>query len=80
MVKWVVELGEHEIDHNLRRAIKDQTLTCFLAETYNTPKEGNSPNPSETWKMFVDGTFGDQWSGAEIVLISAHEDELTYAL
>lgn len=30
--------------------------------------------------MFVDGTPGDQGSRADILLISSHGDELTYAM
>lgn len=78
MMKWLVELGEHEIKYLPRNAIEGYTLVDFLIETYAAPEFDNTHRYPEVWKIFVDGALGDQGSRANILLISLDEDELTY--
>lgn len=47
MVKWAVELGEYEIEFELRTAIKAQALADFLQKTTRVRERKN-------WKAFVD--------------------------
>ncbi|KAK9073364.1 hypothetical protein SSX86_007688 [Deinandra increscens subsp. villosa] len=89
MVKWAVELGQYDLQFKPRTAIKGQVVADFLAEmpvgnnkAHMTKTNSNiSENASkEVWKLFTDGSSGENGAGAGLLLISPEGDELTYAL
>ncbi|XP_071914118.1 uncharacterized protein [Coffea arabica] len=85
MIKWAVELAEHDIGYQPRTAIKVQPLADFLAEGANLAVTGqNSPSSKarlgEPWILFVDGASNKEGSEAGLLLISPTGEELTYAL
>ncbi|XP_027157186.1 uncharacterized protein LOC113758608 [Coffea eugenioides] len=85
MIKWTVELAEHDIGYRPRTAIKTQALADLLAEGASlTLTEQSSPpieaQPGESWILFVDGASSKEGSGAGLLLISPTGEELTYAL
>lgn len=61
LIKWAIELGEHEIEHLPCKMIKGQAWADFLVEMDN---EGIDPDNSfdtnlpedhpKLWEMFVD--------------------------
>lgn len=77
-MKWAIELGEHDIEYHLRRAIKRKALSDFLveigSEKEKTPKKNTKQpetcSPSDTWKMYVDGSSTTGQCGAGVLLIS----------
>lgn len=81
MVKWAVELSEHDI--TFRSTIKAQALAEFIANF--TPAIGNHmatevssvSNQSQTlWKLLVDRAASKKGSGLGIVLITPEGDTL----
>ncbi|XP_071918949.1 uncharacterized protein [Coffea arabica] len=85
MTKWAVELVEHDIGYQPRKAIKAQALADFLAEGASLSLTELSPQheerlPKEPWVLFVDGASSKEGSGAGLLLISPTGEELTYAL
>ncbi|KAL0302867.1 UNVERIFIED_CONTAM: hypothetical protein Sradi_6154800 [Sesamum radiatum] len=76
MVKWAVELSEHDIEYEPRPAIKAQILADFISET-----TGEKENKSDKdWTMFVDGSSTSIKSGVGIVMISPEADHIEYAI
>nr|XP_027122134.1 uncharacterized protein LOC113739086 [Coffea arabica] len=85
MIKWAVELAEHDISYQPRTTIKAQALADFLADGAGlTLTELDSPSkdvrPKKPWVLFVDGASSKEGSGAGLLLISPTGEELTYAL
>nr|XP_009386626.1 PREDICTED: uncharacterized protein LOC103973709 [Musa acuminata subsp. malaccensis] len=67
LLKWAVELGEHDIQYIPRTAIKAQAVADFIAEL--TPSTGEELEPPrETWTLHVDGSANAKGAGAGLVL------------
>ena len=86
LVKWAIELSEFDIDYKPRAAIRAQVMADFVAE-FAEPEvcldqQDIVTNSSEArvWQMFVDGSSGEQGSGAEIVLECPEGEEISYAV
>ncbi|XP_071736366.1 uncharacterized protein [Rutidosis leptorrhynchoides] len=85
MDKWAIELGEHDIEFQVRNSIKGQVFADFIAETID---EGEIPSMQiivlpikhEEWKLFTDGASSSDGSGAGLMLVSPEGKEFTYAL
>ncbi|XP_073025051.1 uncharacterized protein [Primulina eburnea] len=73
LVKWTTELGEYDIQHEPRTAIKAQALSDFLTETAHQENE-------DPWKVYVDGSSSKQGSGVGVVLISPAGKEVKLAV
>lgn len=92
LVKWAVELGEHDITFAPRTAVKGQVLADFLVEMPSTPvpeiPSSKSTQPTKrckiegtpSWTLFVDGASGMEGAGAGLLLIDPDGLELAYAL
>ncbi|XP_065020515.1 uncharacterized protein LOC135645761 [Musa acuminata AAA Group] len=69
LLKWAVELGEHDIQYIPRTAIKAQAVADFIAEL--TPSTGEELEPPrETWTLHVDGSANAKGAGAGLVLVT----------
>lgn len=90
LMKWVIELGEHEIHYLPRKAIKGQTLADFLVELKEEANRAgcapaapqNAQPPAafpNLWQLWVDGVSQKGQCGASILLISFEGEELSYA-
>ncbi|XP_065035979.1 uncharacterized protein LOC135671747 [Musa acuminata AAA Group] len=67
LLKWAVELGEHDIQYIPRTAIKAQSVADFIAEL--TPNTGKELEPlRDTWTLHVDGSANAKGAGAGLVL------------
>ncbi|XP_065033909.1 uncharacterized protein LOC135666271 [Musa acuminata AAA Group] len=67
LLKWAVELGEHDIQYIPRTAIKAQAVADFIAEL--TPNTGEELEPlRDTWTLHVDGSANAKGAGAGLVL------------
>ncbi|WP_271039623.1 reverse transcriptase domain-containing protein [Agrobacterium sp. ST15.13.040] len=67
--KWCIELGEHEITYEPRKAIKAQALADFIAEIPTTEENHSDPKEGEPeWTLHVDGASGSEHQGAGIVI------------
>ncbi|GJS98563.1 reverse transcriptase domain-containing protein [Tanacetum coccineum] len=88
IVKWAIELGEHEIEFKGRNSVKEHILADFLAETPLKEEEGakdeeakrKETEPKKAWKLFTDGASSSDGSGAGLILVSPEGKEYTYAL
>ncbi|XP_071727809.1 uncharacterized protein [Rutidosis leptorrhynchoides] len=81
LAKWVVELGEYEINFSPRHAFKGKILADFLLET--TEKVDHSQNvkiSNYMWEVHTDGASSEEGVGAGLVLTSPEGEEHTYAL
>ncbi|XP_009389876.1 uncharacterized protein LOC103976409 [Musa acuminata AAA Group] len=67
LLKWAVELSEHDIQYMPRTAIKAQTLADFIAELTQIGNESLS-QPPEAWILHVDGSANSKGAGAGLVL------------
>ncbi|KAL0434622.1 UNVERIFIED_CONTAM: hypothetical protein Sradi_0170100 [Sesamum radiatum] len=76
MVKWAVELSEHDIEFEPRPAIKAQILADFILET----KGEKDDKSNKDWTMFVDGSSTSSKSGVGIVMKSPEADHIEYAI
>ncbi|XP_057808573.1 uncharacterized protein LOC131023048 [Salvia miltiorrhiza] len=63
MVKWAVELGEYDVEYELRTAIKAQALADFIQETTRRPMP-------EFWIAFVDGSVTKEGCRIGVYIIS----------
>lgn len=90
LVKWAVELGEHDISFVPRRAIKGQVLADFLAEITgpaSPPTSSEEPSAKkprltepDLWTLFVDGASSTDGAGAGLLIVDPSGVEVTYAL
>jgi hypothetical protein len=79
IVKWSVELGEFEIEFCPSQAIKSQILTGFVSKW----TEIQMPPPKERpkhWIMYFDGALNLEGTGAGVLFISPHGEQLKYIL
>ncbi|KAL2238352.1 UNVERIFIED_CONTAM: Transposon Ty3-G Gag-Pol polyprotein [Sesamum indicum] len=63
LVKWAIELGEHDIDYQARTSEKGQILADFVIEMSNE----NAPK-NELWMLHVDGSSNASNGGAGILI------------
>ncbi|KAL2227192.1 UNVERIFIED_CONTAM: Retrovirus-related Pol polyprotein from transposon [Sesamum indicum] len=63
LVKWAIELGEHDIDYQARTSEKGQILADFVIEMSNEDAPEN-----ELWMLHVDGSSNASNGGAEILI------------
>ncbi|KAJ8478153.1 hypothetical protein OPV22_021880 [Ensete ventricosum] len=77
MLKWSVELGEFNIEYELRKAIKGQVLAGFLSEL--TPPE-TPTNPNHGWTLYIDGSANSERGGIGLVLKDPSGHIYKYAL
>ncbi|XP_064950466.1 uncharacterized protein LOC135604741 [Musa acuminata AAA Group] len=69
LLKWAVELGEHDIQYTPRTTIKAQSVADFIAEL--TPSTGEELEPPrDTWTLHVDGSANAKGAGAGLVLVT----------
>ncbi|XP_065050213.1 uncharacterized protein LOC135680155 [Musa acuminata AAA Group] len=67
LLKWAVELGEHDIQYMPRTAIKAQSMADFIAELTQIGDESLG-QPPETWVLHVDGSANSKGASAGLVL------------
>ncbi|KAL5844861.1 hypothetical protein ACOSQ4_010819 [Xanthoceras sorbifolium] len=78
LVKWAVELSEHDISYQPRTAIKSQALADFIADfTPGIPQQAKEElctlscdASKEDWTLAIDGSSNARGSGLGIVLTS----------
>ncbi|GKC69824.1 reverse transcriptase domain-containing protein [Tanacetum coccineum] len=88
IAKWVIELGEHEIEFRRRNSIKGKILADFLAETpskkdkeiKNRESKRKELEPESAWKLFTDGASTSDGSIVGLMLVDPKGKEYTYAL
>ncbi|XP_065007550.1 uncharacterized protein LOC135638364 [Musa acuminata AAA Group] len=69
LLKWAVELGEHDVRYVHRTAIKGQSVVDFIAELTQT-EDTNLEQPSEAWVLQVDGSANLKGTSAGLVLLA----------
>ncbi|XP_065023311.1 uncharacterized protein LOC135649130 [Musa acuminata AAA Group] len=69
LLKWAVELGEHDISYLPRTAIKAQVAADFIAELTQLENAGPEQAP-EAWTLHVDGSANPKGAGAGLVLLA----------
>ncbi|KAK2996935.1 hypothetical protein RJ639_026503 [Escallonia herrerae] len=72
LVKWLVELGEFDLQYKPRTAVKAQALADFIVECTlpEDPPQLVISEVTDPWNLYVDGSSAVGNSGAEIILIS----------
>ncbi|KAL2247787.1 UNVERIFIED_CONTAM: hypothetical protein Sindi_2631000 [Sesamum indicum] len=69
LIKWAVELGQHDIEYQLRTAQKAQVLADFMTELVSDQKEtGTVEQPCSKWILHVDGSSNANNGGAGILI------------
>nr|GEU61586.1 reverse transcriptase domain-containing protein [Tanacetum cinerariifolium] len=84
LLKWIFELGEHDIQYRPRTSVKGQILADFIVER---PKD-DTPDTSmkdgeellETWILFTDRSSCIDGSRAGLIITNPKGMEFTYAL
>jgi ribonuclease HI len=79
IAKWACELGAHDIEFRPRKAIKTQALVDFVSE-WTEHQVPYSPEVTEAWRMYFDGSLKLQGAGAGILFIAPRGEQLKYAL
>ncbi|KAL2251473.1 UNVERIFIED_CONTAM: Retrovirus-related Pol polyprotein from transposon [Sesamum indicum] len=74
LVKWVVELGEHDIEYHARNSERAQVLADFVMELTNIPAPDVEP-----WMLHVDGSSNASSGGAGILIQGPGEVEIEVA-
>jgi ribonuclease HI len=77
--KWACELGAHDIEFRPRTAIKTQALVDFISE-WTEHQVLESPEVTEIWRMYFDGSLRLQGVGTQILFIAPGGEQLKYAL
>ncbi|XP_065017249.1 uncharacterized protein LOC135643811 [Musa acuminata AAA Group] len=67
LLKWAIELNEHDIRYVPRTTIKAQSVADFIAELTQIENESLS-QPPEAWILHVDGSANSKGAGAGLVL------------
>ncbi|XP_022877090.1 uncharacterized protein LOC111395342 [Olea europaea var. sylvestris] len=77
LMKWVIELGEFDIEFKPRLSIKVQALADFIAELTPRPRglgDGSSMSTNlDTCQIFVDGASNSSGSGVGVIIISPNK-------
>ncbi|XP_065033898.1 uncharacterized protein LOC135666260 [Musa acuminata AAA Group] len=68
LLRWAVELGEHDISYVPRTAMKAQAVADFVAEL--APMDRDPEQTPEAWILHVDGSFNSSGAGAGLVLLA----------
>jgi hypothetical protein len=79
IVKWLVKLGEFEIEFCLWQAIKSQILVDFVSQWI----EIQMPHPKdrlEHWILYFDGALNLERANTGVLLISPQGEQLKYVL
>jgi hypothetical protein len=79
IVKWLVELGEFDLEFCPRQATKSQILADFVSEWTETQQPPPVEKP-EHWKMYFDGSPNLEGAGIGILFISHQGDHLKCVL
>ncbi|XP_064987655.1 uncharacterized protein LOC135626355 [Musa acuminata AAA Group] len=69
LLKWPVELGEHEIRYVPRTAIKAQAVADFIVELTRMA-DGDLEQPLKAWTLHVDGSASSKGAGVGLVLLA----------
>nr|XP_009387990.1 PREDICTED: uncharacterized protein LOC103974826 [Musa acuminata subsp. malaccensis] len=69
LLKWAVELDEHDIRYVPRTAVKAQAVADFIAELTQVT-DGDLEQPPEAWILHVDGSSSSKGAGAGLVLLA----------
>lgn len=94
VLRWVVELGQFDVDYRPRSAIKGQVLADFLLEfplqmegeahaVVSAPQmfdDSEPTTPVPLWTLNVDVAVNNEKAGAGIVLISPERHHLYGAI
>jgi len=74
-----MELCPFSLDFQSRTTVKSQALVDFVVEwtDLNAPP---TPDISDHWLMFFDGSLNTNGAGAKILYISPNKDKLRYVL
>jgi ribonuclease HI len=79
ITKWACELGAHDIEFRPRTAIKTEALVYFISE-WTEQQVPESPEVTEVWRMYFDGSLKLQGAGVGILFIAPRGEQLKYAL
>nr|GEV02029.1 reverse transcriptase domain-containing protein [Tanacetum cinerariifolium] len=84
LLKWIFELGEHDIQYRPRTSVKGQILADFIVEhpeddTPDIPMEDKEELP-DPWILFTDGSLCIDGSAAGLIIMNPEGMEFTYAL
>ena len=86
LVKWAIEQSEFDIDYKPRAAIKAQVIANFVAE-FVEPEvcldqldTATNSSEAQVWQVSMDGSSGEEGSGAGIVLEGPEGEEISYAV
>jgi hypothetical protein len=78
--KWAMELSEHVVDFEKRRAIKSQVLADFITD-WTEPSSYIEGQVTDTpWHVYCNGAWGSTRAGALAILISPSDIKLRYAV
>ncbi|XP_064975045.1 uncharacterized protein LOC135618071 [Musa acuminata AAA Group] len=69
LLKWAVELDEHDIRYVPRTAIKAQAVADFIAELTQM-EERDLEQPPEAWLLHVDDSASSKGAGVGLVLLA----------
>ncbi|GJY07480.1 reverse transcriptase domain-containing protein [Tanacetum coccineum] len=84
LLKWIFELGEHDIHYRPRTSVKGQILADSIIERPeddlpDTPMEDKEELP-DPWILFIDGSSCIDGSGVGLILTNPEGAKFTYAL
>jgi hypothetical protein len=79
IAKWACELGAHDKEFRPRTAFKTQALVDFVSE-WTEHQVPDSPEVTEVWRMYFDGSLKLQGAGAGILFIAPRGEQLKYTL
>ncbi|XP_065033836.1 uncharacterized protein LOC135666192 [Musa acuminata AAA Group] len=68
LLRWAVELGEHDISYVPRTAMKAQAVADFVAEL--APMDRDPEQTPEAWILHVDGSANSSGAGVGLVLLA----------
>ncbi|XP_065008767.1 uncharacterized protein LOC135639007 [Musa acuminata AAA Group] len=69
LLKWAVELGEHDIRYSPRTAVKAQVVADFIAELTQLEDVDLKQAP-EAWTLHVDSSANSRGAGVGLVLLA----------
>lgn len=79
LVKWLVELGEFNIEYQPWTTIKGQAVADFVVEftSLKSREEISKPKP---WKIFIDGSSNHEAGGVGIVIEIPKEELIEFRI
>lgn len=80
MLKWLVELGEFDVQYILRTTTKVQALVNFISELAPMEEDSAPVHAKERYTVYIDGSTNAKRGGVGLILKGPNDQLYEHAL